>query len=57
MGIDGQLLESSIWRAWGLILEETGPMINISAPFGAQGGYRKVRVLCHDALRYEMGTM
>lgn len=52
MGIDTQLLDSSIWKAQGLRLEETGPTITISVPFGAQGGYRKVRVLCHNALAW-----
>ena len=45
MGIDGQLMEETAWRAWDHSLEDTGLMINISVPFGARGGYRKVRAL------------
>ncbi|XP_048105895.1 uncharacterized protein LOC125298956 isoform X1 [Alosa alosa] len=55
MGIDGQLLEETAWRSRGFDLEETGPIINISVPFGAQGGYRKSFVL--DNTYHEIYTI
>lgn len=42
LGVDGMLLEESLAAARGLRVVQHGQKIQIGAPFGAEGGYRKV---------------
>ena len=44
MGVEGQLLEENTWRARGYLIDFSGPMTHLSVPFGAEGGYRRVRL-------------
>ncbi|KAJ8410381.1 hypothetical protein AAFF_G00203620 [Aldrovandia affinis] len=40
MGMEVQLLDENTWRARGYSLDTRGPVMNLSVPFGAEGGYR-----------------
>lgn len=44
LGVDGVLLDESMTAARGLTMVQHGQKIRIGVPFGAEGGYRKVRV-------------
>lgn len=45
LGVAGMLLEDSMAAARGLSVVQRGQKIQIGVPFGAEGGYRKVRPL------------
>ncbi|KAJ8356450.1 hypothetical protein SKAU_G00192440 [Synaphobranchus kaupii] len=45
VGVEGQLLDENVWKARGYFLDISGPMMHLSVPFGAEGGYRTSLVL------------
>lgn len=45
LGVDGLLLLESAAATRGFSLDQQGELTRIAVPFGAEGGYRKVRSL------------
>lgn len=43
VGVESQLLDEGTARARGYTLEVKGLMVQMGVPFGAEGGYRKVK--------------